>query len=97
MGQLKESSLTINIKAEKVIHIERYLDFKIVCKSTGVKPINLQRIITTQQAYECLLSKYDLDQIMVKEFFYIMALNRNSRLLGIMKCQKEAFMGRLLI
>lgn len=73
--------------------IQKYVNFKMMFTKTCSKMHDLTRIIGSREAYECFLQNYEEGQIAVKEFFYCMALNRNCRLLGIMKVSEGGLNG----
>lgn len=72
---------------------QKYLFFKTACVRTAAKMQDLPRIISSTMAYECFLQNAKDDELYVKEYFYVMALNRNLRLLGIMKVSEGGING----
>jgi DNA repair protein RadC len=75
------------------IYYERYVDFKIVCRPTKISVSKLTKITDAVTAYEYLAGIFDPEQLYVKEYFYVLALNRNSRLIGIMRLSEGGING----
>ena len=73
--------------------VQKYVFFKTTCVRTQFKMKDLTRVINARIAYECFMEYSNTDEIYVKEYFYVMALNRNLRLLGIMKVSEGGING----
>lgn len=73
--------------------VQKYVFFKTACIRTQAKMQDLTRITNPRIAYDCFREHSHEDEIYVKEYFYVMALNRNLRLLGILKVSEGGING----
>lgn len=65
--------------------VQMYVNFKMQFSCTCSNLLHLTQIIHPRDAYLCFLDTFEEGQIPIKEFFYVMALNRANRLIGIFK------------
>lgn len=87
MYQAKDLGLDDNLHnvVRDVQVVQKYIDLKMTFTKRCVSLVQLTRVLTSRDAYVCFLDSFDEGQIPIKEFFYVMALNRACRLLGIYK------------
>jgi DNA repair protein RadC len=76
--------------------VQKYVDIKMSFTLTKAKMKDLTCIKTSQEAYQCFLDTYDASAIATKEIFYVMALNRANRLLGIYKLSEGGLSGTIV-
>ena len=95
MNYLNELDFTTELSRETKV-IQKYVDFKMTFKRSCSNLLLLTKVITPRQAYQCFLETFEDGQIPIKEFFYVMALNRGNRLIGIYKVSEGGITGTVV-
>lgn len=95
MNYIDELDSTVELTRETEV-IQKYVDFKMTFSRTCSNLLFLTQVVTSQVAHRCFLETFEEGQIPVKEFFYVMALNRRNGLLGILKVSEGGITGTVV-
>lgn len=76
--------------------VQKYVNFRMQFSCTCSNLLHLTHVVHPQDAYFCFLDTFDEGQIPIKEFFYVMALNRANRLIGIYKVSEGGITGTVV-
>jgi len=76
--------------------VQKYVNFRMQFSCTCSNLLHLTQVIHPQDAYLCFLDTFEEGQIPIKEFFYVMALNRANRLIGIYKVSEGGISGTVV-
>lgn len=76
--------------------VQMYVNFRMQFSRTCSNLLHLTQVLHPQDAYHCFLSTFEEGQIPIKEFFYVMALNRANRLIGIYKVSEGGITGTVV-